>query len=606
MRKIINDDDDDIIATKDINDLTINEKEVEATQEKSSQAKAEEVINQPQDVNGDNQNLPKEWRYVQNHPKELILDDPSKGILVNQAKYAKELIKKFGMEGSKPMSTPMSTSTKLDKDENGKPVNEKMYRGLFYPRGVAFDLVGYSDADFGGPPRGPRTALEYHGGLVADAGTRAVATHAIVMTNGLAIGGNQRKKYSSALLLRRLLSDRNLNGITHVFVDEIHEHGLMNEGEDLASALHAMGDDENAIQDFQKAIDLKPGHVDALYNLGGLYMDMAKALKEVLKMMNRVELCDAISHLKQLQKKRFKGNGGANGEEVFIIIEPSKFKTVTERTTWRQELAIALDVRAFQRITWLSRCDVELLKEMTENNAPVSYSGMGVPEKSICKASLEVILHRLLNFLKPETFVETVKTINQKILSVLDESELGRVDLGMFFAVLAPICGGTAERRKRVAFDALLWRPVKENSTQIQKVNAQQYIKLLRAIYFPSHEFLAMFDDPDWGFGVVSGLVKLESVDRNRHGNHVCSVCRYPFIGSRLKEMKSHFSLSSQCYSEGKVPPTFKLEEYKFKKYARAYVHIVKLETSVVLLVEAQKSIGFLGDLIGEEYVWNP
>ncbi|KAF7134489.1 hypothetical protein RHSIM_Rhsim08G0129500 [Rhododendron simsii] len=160
MRKIINDDDDDTIATKDINDLTINEKEVEATQEKSSQAKAEEVINQPQDVNGDNQNLPKEWRYVQNHPKELILDDPSKefakcmqgefemsmmgelnfflglqikqtteGILVNQAKYAKELIKKFGMEGSKPMSTPMSTSTKLDKDENGKPVNEKMYRG---------------------------------------------------------------------------------------------------------------------------------------------------------------------------------------------------------------------------------------------------------------------------------------------------------------------------------------------------------------------------------------------------------------------------------------------------------------------------------------------
>ncbi|KAF7153420.1 hypothetical protein RHSIM_Rhsim01G0167100 [Rhododendron simsii] len=128
--KIINDDDDDIIATKDINDLTINEKEVEATQEKSSQAKAEEVINQPQDVNGDNQNLPKEWRYVQNHPKELILDDPSKGILVNQAKYAKELIKKFGMEGSKPMSTPMSTSTKLDKDENGKPVNEKMYQGI--------------------------------------------------------------------------------------------------------------------------------------------------------------------------------------------------------------------------------------------------------------------------------------------------------------------------------------------------------------------------------------------------------------------------------------------------------------------------------------------
>ncbi|KAF7116723.1 hypothetical protein RHSIM_RhsimUnG0016700 [Rhododendron simsii] len=151
--KITNDNDDDVIATKEIDDLTINEKEVEATQEESSQTKVEEVINQPQDINGENRDLPKEWRYVQNHPKELILDDPLKGefemrmmgelnfflglqikqttegILVNQAKYAKELIKKFGMEGSKPMNTPMSTSTKLDKDENGKPVNEKMYRG---------------------------------------------------------------------------------------------------------------------------------------------------------------------------------------------------------------------------------------------------------------------------------------------------------------------------------------------------------------------------------------------------------------------------------------------------------------------------------------------
>jgi ATP-dependent RNA helicase DHX36 len=34
---------------------------------------------------------------------------------------------------------------------------------------------------------------------------------------------------TSGILLRRLLSDRDLNGITHVFVDEIHERG-MNEG----------------------------------------------------------------------------------------------------------------------------------------------------------------------------------------------------------------------------------------------------------------------------------------------------------------------------------------------------------------------------------------
>ena len=34
---------------------------------------------------------------------------------------------------------------------------------------------------------------------------------------------------TSGILLRRLLSDRNLNGVSHVFVDEIHERG-MNEG----------------------------------------------------------------------------------------------------------------------------------------------------------------------------------------------------------------------------------------------------------------------------------------------------------------------------------------------------------------------------------------
>ncbi|GMJ02695.1 hypothetical protein like AT1G05150 [Hibiscus trionum] len=399
---------------------------------------------------------------------------------------------------------------------------------------------------------------------------------------------------------------------------------------DLASALHALGEDERAIEVFQKAIDLNPGHVDALYNLGGLYMDLGrfqrasemytrvlavwpnhwraqlnkavsllgageteeakKALKEALKMTNRVELHDAIYHMKQLQKKKkkVKSNGGANGEGAFVVVEPSKFKTVGEKTTLRQDLGNAIQIRAFQRITRLSRCDVDLLKkEMSETDVPVSYSGGGAPQKSIRKPNLEEILRRLLHFLKPETFQGAVKAINERILSVLDETGSGRVDLGMFYAVLAPICNGPPDKRKRIAFDALLWRPVNEGGSQIRKVDAVQYIKLLRAIYVPSHgisemlevhgetdssmvsfsEFLAMFDDPDWGFGIMSTLLKLETGDRNRHGRQVCSVCRYPVIGSRFKEVKSHFSLCNQCYSEGKVPPSFKQDEYKFKEY---------------------------------------
>lgn len=41
---------------------------------------------------------------------------------------------------------------------------------------------------------------------------------------------------TSGILLRRLLSDRNLSGITHVFVDEIHERG-MNEGAFLINSV---------------------------------------------------------------------------------------------------------------------------------------------------------------------------------------------------------------------------------------------------------------------------------------------------------------------------------------------------------------------------------
>ena len=41
----------------------------------------------------------------------------SDGIFINQAKYTKELIKKFGLEGAKTIKTLMATITKLDKDE---------------------------------------------------------------------------------------------------------------------------------------------------------------------------------------------------------------------------------------------------------------------------------------------------------------------------------------------------------------------------------------------------------------------------------------------------------------------------------------------------------
>ncbi|KAK8569030.1 hypothetical protein V6N12_007562 [Hibiscus sabdariffa] len=122
-------------------------------------------------------------------------------IFINQAKYIKEKLKKFGLENVKPQATPMSSSTNLDKDEEGKCVDSKLYRsmigsllyltasrpdimlsvclcsrfqanpkeshlkavkrifrylkdrsslGLWYPRDSTFDLHAYLDADYGG------------------------------------------------------------------------------------------------------------------------------------------------------------------------------------------------------------------------------------------------------------------------------------------------------------------------------------------------------------------------------------------------------------------------------------------------------------------------
>jgi hypothetical protein len=52
------------------------------------------------------------------------------GTFVHQAKYTKDLMKKFNMAELKPLLTPMSTATALDPDENGKVVDQREYRSM--------------------------------------------------------------------------------------------------------------------------------------------------------------------------------------------------------------------------------------------------------------------------------------------------------------------------------------------------------------------------------------------------------------------------------------------------------------------------------------------
>ena len=50
------------------------------------------------------------------------------GIYITQSKYIKEILKKFGMEDSKLVGTPMCTRLKLTKDDNSKEVDQTLYR----------------------------------------------------------------------------------------------------------------------------------------------------------------------------------------------------------------------------------------------------------------------------------------------------------------------------------------------------------------------------------------------------------------------------------------------------------------------------------------------
>jgi hypothetical protein len=120
---------------------------------------------------------------------------------MSQDKYIKDMLKNFGMDNAKAISTPMVTNENLNSDARGNMVDQKMYRsmigsllyetasrpdvmfsvcmyarfqaspreshlkatkrilryikytqnvGFWYPKGAKFELVGYFDSDFAG------------------------------------------------------------------------------------------------------------------------------------------------------------------------------------------------------------------------------------------------------------------------------------------------------------------------------------------------------------------------------------------------------------------------------------------------------------------------
>nr|GEV26641.1 ribonuclease H-like domain-containing protein [Tanacetum cinerariifolium] len=95
----------------------------------------------------------------------IMTSDPqsSRGIFINQAKYALEILHKYGMEKGQSISTPMATNPKLDAELSENLIDQTDYRSkiesLMYltssrpdivQAGSSFGLTAFSDADHAG------------------------------------------------------------------------------------------------------------------------------------------------------------------------------------------------------------------------------------------------------------------------------------------------------------------------------------------------------------------------------------------------------------------------------------------------------------------------
>ena len=60
----------------------------------------------------------------------LQVKQKKEGIFISQEKYARNIVKKFGLDSKKHASTPMSSSTKLNVDSSGVEVSPTLYRSV--------------------------------------------------------------------------------------------------------------------------------------------------------------------------------------------------------------------------------------------------------------------------------------------------------------------------------------------------------------------------------------------------------------------------------------------------------------------------------------------
>ena len=65
-----------------------------------------------------------------NHFLGLQIRPQESSIFISQSKYAKNLVKKFGLESTSPVRTLMSPNVKLNVDLLGKNIDSSLYRNM--------------------------------------------------------------------------------------------------------------------------------------------------------------------------------------------------------------------------------------------------------------------------------------------------------------------------------------------------------------------------------------------------------------------------------------------------------------------------------------------
>ncbi len=60
----------------------------------------------------------------------LQISQKPEGLFISQEKYLKEMLKRFQMEDTTPVSTPMVSGCKLSKEDTSPEVDQKMYRSM--------------------------------------------------------------------------------------------------------------------------------------------------------------------------------------------------------------------------------------------------------------------------------------------------------------------------------------------------------------------------------------------------------------------------------------------------------------------------------------------